>query len=980
MKTFKILLFLLLFVTTLFGQNVQIQGNTTITGTVEVMDTILFADGTELASACLQILQDADGDTKIEVENNTDEDIIRFTVDGKEIARFVDSRLEIQATGFSVFIGYDSGISDNGSNNYVTAVGNEAGKNQVSGFANTYLGASAGYHNQSGNENTYMGTSAGYKNVSNGNTMIGRRAGFENTNGSNNTYLGNHAGHNNTGSGNVFLGHYVGQNEAGSNKLLIDNSNTTTPLIYGEFDNDLVRINGKLNINGAYDLPEAVGSSGQVLSYDGNGAVQWSNPSATSSFEDTDGNTKIQVEETSNDDKIRFDIAGFEGLIVDSVAGAARIQWPSSQRNISIGENVNNEGSSGIYNISIGKDVLSTNTSGGDNVMIGNFNANLNTTGNNNVAIGNLAGYNITTGEENVYVGRSSGLLNNGSGNTMLGFGTGQAAGGSNNVFLGKNAGSTNTGSGNVYIGHNAGSNIDGSGQLVIENSSSNLPLLFGNFGTNRLAINGTGTIGAANLTIHDLDGGFGGMYVNSGASGSPFYGYAQGGTVKGYHYFDTNDRWIFYKGGTAMVLDADNNFGIGTSTPDAKMHVQGNNSSGHVMKIENISSNSTADGLEIKINRSVTGLENNYITFNDANSTAGRIEGFAVGEGPNFTDFPGINLDLYFDVASIIAGSFDEGSFPYPDLSTLEIPDVTFNRGSIGSTTANWDNFIDNVLCATNPICASNSNNFSTFITNTGFVRPTLDFDEGAFPEWIPGDLPSLDLSILLNPVVQTTAFGDMAAIANWALENGIEALSADPFHIKLMNDPDYWANMATFKNGGVTYGSKGADYAEWLEREDPSQAIKAGQIIGVKNGKISLNTENADQIMAISVMPIVLGNMPDTTRQEDFEKVAFIGQTPVWVVGHVESGDYIVASGNNDGFGIPVSEDELTLQQVSQVVGRAWQDGDRAINLVNIAVGLKTSEMASILSKTDKKVAHLEDRMAQIEAALGMQEVAKN
>lgn len=968
--------------TSLFGQNVEIQGNATITGTVEVMDTILFSDGTELASACLQVLQDGDGDTKIEVEQNSDEDIIRFTVEGNEIARFIDGRLEIQATGNSVFIGFGSGASDDGSANFITAVGDKAGESQTSGFANTYIGASAGNANQNGNENTYVGTSAGYKNTSNGNTMIGRRAGFENTSGADNTFLGNHAGHNNDGSGNVFLGNYAGQNEAGSNKLLVDNSDTTTPLIYGEFDNDMLRINGTLDINDEYTFPELNGATGQILSYDGHGALQWTNPSTSTNFEDGDGDTKIQVEETSDEDKIRIDIAGFEGLIVDSVAGAARIQWPSSKRNISIGEGVNNEGSTGYFNILIGKDVLSTNTSGTDNVMIGNFNGNLNTTGNNNVAIGNLAGYSITTGQENVYVGRSSGLLSNGSGNTMLGFGTGQAAGGSNNVYLGKNAGSINTGSGNVYIGHNAGSNMTGSGQLVIENSSSNLPLLFGNFGTNRLAINGTQTLGAANLTINDIDGGYGGVYINSGPNGLPFYGYAQNGIVKGYHYFDNSDKWIFYKGSTAMVLDASNNFGLGTSSPDAKMHVRGSSTNGHVMKIENTSNSQNADGLEIKINRTVTGLENNYVTFNDANSVAGRIEGFAIGEGPNFTDFPEIDFDFYFDIASIIAGSFEAGSFPYYDLNTLALP--SFDPGDLGEIEGEFkmypQNFVDNVLCLGNPFCGASNMKTVGYInvSNPTASPPVLDWDDFMWPDLVPGNLPQLDLNILLEPTVQTTAYADMAAIATWAFENGVEALSADPFHIALMQDPDYWSNMASWKHGGVTYGSKGADYAEWLEREDPSQAIKAGQIVGVKNGKISLNTEHADQIMAISVMPVVLGNMPDTTRQEDFEKVAFIGQTPVWVVGEVESGDYIIASGNNDGFGLPVSEDELTIDQVSQVVGRAWEDGKKMINLVNMAVGLKTNEMATILARTSKKVEEMEDRLTSIEAALGIGEIA--
>lgn len=51
-----------------------------------------------------------------------------------------------------------------------------------------------------------------------------------------------------TGSGNVFLGHNAGYNEMGSNKLYIENSDISTPLIYGEFDNNLLQINGTLKI------------------------------------------------------------------------------------------------------------------------------------------------------------------------------------------------------------------------------------------------------------------------------------------------------------------------------------------------------------------------------------------------------------------------------------------------------------------------------------------------------------------------------------------------------------------------------------------------------------------------------------------------------------------------------------------------------------------------------------------------------------
>jgi hypothetical protein len=55
-----------------------------------------------------------------------------------------------------------------------------------------------------------------------------------------------------TGSGNVFLGYLSGSTlTTESNRLYIENSASTSPLIYGEFDNDVVTINGNLTSDGA---------------------------------------------------------------------------------------------------------------------------------------------------------------------------------------------------------------------------------------------------------------------------------------------------------------------------------------------------------------------------------------------------------------------------------------------------------------------------------------------------------------------------------------------------------------------------------------------------------------------------------------------------------------------------------------------------------------------------------------------------------
>ena len=75
----------------------------------------------------------------------------------------------------------------------------------------------------------------------------------------------------------------------------------------------------------------------------------------------------------------------------------------------------------------------------------------------------------------------------------------------------------------------------------------------------------------------------------------------------------------------------------------------------------------------------------------------------------------------------------------------------------------------------------------------------------------------------------------------------------------------------------------------------------------------------------MVISSSAAVAGNWP-TQNQSDYELVAFFGQVKTKVIGNVKKGDFIVASGRNDGTGIAVSPDELTIEMRKNVVGRAW------------------------------------------------------
>ena len=63
--------------------------------------------------------------------------------------------------------------------------------------------------------------------------------------------------------------------------------------------------------------------------------------------------------------------------------------------------------------------------------------------------------------------------------------------------------------------------------------------------------------------------------------------------------------------------------------------------------------------------------------------------------------------------------------------------------------------------------------------------------------------------------------------------------------------------------------------------------------------------------------MVPIVLGNDPGEKARGDNERIALIGQVMVRVRGIVTAGDFIVASGLDDGTGTAVSPECITPEQ---------------------------------------------------------------
>jgi trimeric autotransporter adhesin len=143
----------------------------------------------------------------------------------------------------NTFLGIKSGYSNTSGTRNVF-MGHSTGNNNTGGLSNTFLGAFSGYENTTGSVNTFVGAGAGWiNNVGWYNTFVGSGAGSFSTSGDRNTYLGAGAGRGSNGSGNVFIGFDVGYDFGTSNLLAIDNSDTSTPLIFGNFASNVVGIN-----------------------------------------------------------------------------------------------------------------------------------------------------------------------------------------------------------------------------------------------------------------------------------------------------------------------------------------------------------------------------------------------------------------------------------------------------------------------------------------------------------------------------------------------------------------------------------------------------------------------------------------------------------------------------------------------------------------------------------------------------------------
>jgi hypothetical protein len=210
---------------------------------------------------------------------------------GNDVRLFYDgAKLEFGKNG-NTFIGKGVTPFDLSSNIGNTVTGWLSARKMTGGVSNTIFGFRSSEELLDGDFNTIVGSESANK-LSTGsrNTLIGYRAGW---NASSNA------------SGNVFIGNRAGEDDRGSNKLIISNSETTIPLIEGRFDNQELTINGDTRVEGETVLDGETTVNGN-LGVTGQSFQQSANLSGSSPFLDfkPGGSSKFYIQYQPSGDQL----------------------------------------------------------------------------------------------------------------------------------------------------------------------------------------------------------------------------------------------------------------------------------------------------------------------------------------------------------------------------------------------------------------------------------------------------------------------------------------------------------------------------------------------------------------------------------------------------------------------------------------------------------------------------------------------------
>lgn len=393
--------------------------------------------------------------------------------------------------------------------------------------------------------------------------------------------------------------------------------------------------------------------------------------------------------------------------------------------------------------------------------------------------------------------------------------------------------------------------------------------------------------------------------------------------------------------------------------------------------------------GIAIEVNPAAannweSGRGNNYMSFWKDGQMTGRIEGM------NTADLDPTGLISL--ITTLISNPPSGVSYNFGSLS-LRSPSVDVDKttGSI----LDLGLFLKDVLVDVSFGNVSVSNPFGSIAENlkdyirdpTGgpaklifdqFTSIACDPETGLFTQAVGEEaatnfksqiFSNYTLDILTNSIATFGSFAELAVSAASVLDpedivNEAIDVVVDITNLVIIGS---YADI----NRGVAYESGSGDYAEWLHKADELEVLRNGDVVGVIGGRISKKFTHAERFMVVSTAPIVLGNMPkDPDQQTNMEKIAFMGQVPVRVMGAVNIGDYLLPSGRGDGLAIAVAPDKMKARDYQRIIGVAWEtsDGSEFIKMINTAVGINQNDTGRLIEQMQSVINNMQSALQQV------------
>lgn len=420
------------------------------------------------------------------------------TAIGSGGASDINSLSDAKYDGSSLFLGQFAGNADDGSNAN-TAIGKSALNQNTTGTANVGVGWETLNSNNTGFDNTAIGHVAMRSNTTGDhNIAIGTNVLYSNISGNDNTAVGVGALQNSkAGRNGVAIGYSSQMNTNGSATPFI-NSNTSVG--YESLKGNHSFLNNTGNSNTAIGYQTIY--SNTTGNYNTANGFQALFSNTTGNYNTANGSSTLNSNTTGNNNTATGAGALFSNTTghYNSANGYSALYTnETGLANTANGYNALLLNVDGDYNTANGSEALYSNATGNANTANGSSALNQNTLGSNNIGSGSLSLYNNSIGNNNVGIGVSANYYNQtGSNNTIIGFEAGKGS-------------SIHNKSGNVFIGYQAGYNETNDNRLYIENSNSDSPLIWGNFNTDRVVINGNGTHGNQNYEF----------FVNGDAGGT---------------------------------------------------------------------------------------------------------------------------------------------------------------------------------------------------------------------------------------------------------------------------------------------------------------------------------------------------------------------------------------------------------------------------------------------------------------------------